>query len=100
MIIFNSVEFVLIRIFSCCFSMRNGEMPYNGLRYETLRISEHKTIRPLHRLLIVMSLKYSTIRAMFYDRLLCVGVYYRFLLSSNLIFLFSKNTFDTTTSKP
>src|SRR5690554_367894 len=31
MIIFNSVEFVLIRIFSCCFSMRNGEMPYNGL---------------------------------------------------------------------
>jgi hypothetical protein len=49
-------------------------MNANGLRYETLRISKYRPIKPLRRLLNVMSLKFSTIRAMFYDRLLC-GVF-------------------------
>src|SRR5690554_3657217 len=46
MIIFNSVEFVLIRIFSCCFSMRNGEMPYNGHVYEMFGNSKHYSVQP------------------------------------------------------
>ena len=42
----------------------------NGLRYETLRISKLKPITPLSSLLIDISFKFSTIHAMFYDRLL------------------------------
>lgn len=58
---------VIVNVYVVFFSM----CP-NGLRYETLRSSKHKPINPLNRLLIVMSFKFSTIRAMFYDRLLWV----------------------------
>src|SRR6056297_2547492 len=47
---------------------------HNVWRYETLRISKHKLFRPLSRWLNIISFKNSTIRAMFYYRVLATVV--------------------------
>ena len=67
-------------------------MPHNVLRYETLRISEHKPIKPQDCLLIVISLKFSTIRAMFYDRLLWPVINQKYIFS--LLSKFSINRYN------
>lgn len=49
-------------------------MNTNGCGMKSLRTSKHRLIQPLNRLLNVMLFKYSTIRAMSYNRVLGAGL--------------------------
>ena len=66
---------------------RFARMDINGWRYETLGISKHKAINPLNRWLNVISFKYSTIRAMFYNRVLACRAFV-YLIRVNVLHYF------------
>jgi hypothetical protein len=53
---------------------------------KSVRILKHKLISPLSRPLNVISFKYSTIRAMFYDRVLWCRALFKVKYNLNIFF--------------
>ena len=63
--------------------------------YETIVISKHKSSVPLSRLLIVIPFKFTTICAMFYDRVLWVIVHLSICILSKTIEKFRVDFIDS-----